>query len=81
VNQGSTGTGDQRGTGRSSTAAVPKHRNPTIGTLVEVAAALGLKVELVSMADEERKRMSEPLRSGVSEDPTELVRAVQAAGA
>lgn len=59
----------------------PKHRNPTIGTLAEVAAALGLRVELVPMAEEERKRVSEPLRSGVSEDPVELARAVEAAGA
>ena len=59
----------------------PGHRNPTIGTLAEVAAALGLKVELVPMADEERKRVSEPLRSGVSDDPAELVRVVEAARA
>lgn len=56
-----------------------KHRNPTIGTLVEVAAALGLRVELVPMAAGERKRISDPLRTGVSDDPAELVRAVQAA--
>lgn len=56
----------------------PGHRNPTIGTLAEVAAALGLKVELVPMADDERKRVSEPLRSGVSEDPIELARSIQA---
>ena len=55
----------------------PKHRNPTIGTLAEVAAALGLKVELVPMADEERKRVSEPLRSGVSDDPLELARTIE----
>jgi DNA-binding phage protein len=52
----------------------PGHRNPTIGTLAEVAAALGLKVELVPMADEERRRVSEPLRSGVSHDPGALAR-------
>ena len=52
----------------------PGHRNPTIGTLAEVAAALGLKVELVPMADEERKLVSEPLRSGVSHDPAALAR-------
>jgi len=56
----------------------PGHRNPTIGTLAEVAAALGLKVELVPMADEERKHLSEPLRSGASDDPVELARMVEA---
>jgi DNA-binding phage protein len=55
----------------------PGHRNPTIGTLAEVAAALGLKVALVPMADEERKRLSEPLRSGVSEDPVGLARSFE----
>src|SRR5262245_40437678 len=57
----------------------PGHRDPTIGTLAEVAAALGLRVELVPMADDERKRVSEPLRTGVSEDPVELARTVEAA--
>jgi DNA-binding phage protein len=57
----------------------PGHRNPTIGTLAEVAAALGLKVELVPMAEEERRRVSEALRSGVSRDPVELARSVEAA--
>lgn len=59
----------------------PGHRNPTLGTLAEVAAALGLRVELVPMADDERKRVSEPLRTGVSEDPVELARTVEAARA
>jgi DNA-binding phage protein len=59
----------------------PKHRNPTIGTLAEVAAALGLRVELVPMADDERKRVSDPLRTGVSDDPAELARTVEAARA
>lgn len=57
----------------------PGPRNPTIGTLAEVAAALGLKIELVPMVAEERKRVSEPLRAGVSQDPAELARAVEAA--
>jgi DNA-binding phage protein len=58
----------------------PGHRNPTIGTLADVAAALGLKVELVPMADEECKHLSEPLRSGVSHDPVALARTFGTAG-
>jgi DNA-binding phage protein len=52
----------------------PGHRNPTIGTLAEVAAALGLKVALVPMADDERAQVAETLRSGISDDPEELAR-------
>jgi DNA-binding phage protein len=50
------------------------HRNPTIGTVAEVAAALGLKVALVPMTDEEREQVAEPLRSGTSKNPEELAR-------
>ncbi|MDY0913646.1 helix-turn-helix transcriptional regulator [Rathayibacter festucae] len=35
--------------------------NPTLGTLAEVAAALGMKVALVPMEAEERQRITEPL--------------------
>lgn len=49
-------------------------RNPTIGTVAEVAAALGLKIALVPMTDEEREQVSEPLRSGTAKDPEDLVR-------
>jgi DNA-binding phage protein len=52
----------------------PGHRNPTIGTLAEVAAALGLKVALVPMTDEEREQVAEPLRSGTAKNPEEVVR-------
>jgi DNA-binding phage protein len=50
------------------------HRNPTIGTVAEVAAALGLRVALVPMTDEEREQVAEPLRSGTAKDPEELAR-------
>lgn len=49
-------------------------RNPTIGTVAEVAAALGFKVALVPMTDEEREQVAEPLRSGTTKDPEELAR-------
>ncbi|NQX06015.1 helix-turn-helix transcriptional regulator [Rathayibacter sp. VKM Ac-2856] len=35
--------------------------NPTLGTLAEVAAALGMKVALVPMEAEERARITEPM--------------------
>lgn len=59
----------------------PGHRNPTIGTLAEVAAALGLKVALVPMADDEREQVAETLRSGTTDDPGELVRRFESARA
>ena len=43
-------------------------RNPTVGTLVEVAAALNLKVALVPMAASERAEYAEPLRAGSVRD-------------
>ena len=39
--------------------------NPTLGTLTEVAGALGFRVELVAMSDEEREQVTAPLRDGV----------------
>ncbi|HEX6360134.1 hypothetical protein [Actinophytocola sp.] len=59
----------------------PGHRNPTIGTLAEVAAALGLKVALVPMTDDERAQVAEPLRSGMAKDPEALARKVESARA
>ena len=38
------------------------HVNPTIGTLAEVAAALGYKVQLELMSEAERARVTEPMR-------------------
>jgi DNA-binding phage protein len=37
--------------------------NPTLATVVEVAAALGLKICLVPMSAEERARITEPMLS------------------
>ncbi len=36
--------------------------NPTLGTLAEVAGALGLRVTLAPMSAEERARVTEPMR-------------------
>lgn len=55
----------------------PGHRNPTIGTVAEVAAALGLKVALVPMADDEREQYAETLRAGAAKDPEGLARGVE----
>jgi transcriptional regulator with XRE-family HTH domain len=38
--------------------------NPTLGTLVDVAAALGLRITLEPLPDEERQAVTEPLRTG-----------------
>jgi ribosome-binding protein aMBF1 (putative translation factor) len=35
--------------------------NPTLGTVAELAAALGMKVTLEPLSDEERKRITEPM--------------------
>lgn len=40
--------------------------NPTLGTLAEVAAALGLKVVLEPMSDDERREITEPMLEGVA---------------
>lgn len=39
--------------------------NPTLGTVAEVAAALGMKVTLVPMSTEDRVRITEPMRAAV----------------
>lgn len=46
--------------------------NPTLGTLTEVAAALGMRITLEPLADEERSRITEPLLTGRSADPMGL---------
>ncbi|HEV7649147.1 MAG TPA: hypothetical protein VGP26_13395 [Actinophytocola sp.] len=55
----------------------PGHRNPTIGTVAEVAAALGLRVALVPMADDEREQVAETLRSGTAKDRARLARNIE----
>src|SRR5262245_39466442 len=49
-------------------------RNPTIGTVAEVAAVVGLKVALVPMTKDEREQVMEPLGSGMTKDPEQLAR-------
>ena len=46
--------------------------NPTLGTLAEVAAVLGLRVTLEPLPDEERELVTEPLRAGHTPDPARL---------
>ncbi len=43
--------------------------NPTLGTLAEVAAALGMRVTLEPLADEERAQITDPLLTGRTADP------------
>ena len=38
--------------------------NPTLGTLVDVVAALGLRIGLEPLPEEEREAVTEPLRTG-----------------
>ncbi len=46
--------------------------NPTLGTLAEVAAALGLRITLEPLADEERTQITDPLLDGRTADPAGL---------
>lgn len=39
--------------------------NPTLSTITEVAAALGMKVTLTPMSKDERTRITEPMRACV----------------
>lgn len=48
--------------------------NPTLGTLAEVAAALGMRVTLEPLDDDERSQVTEPLLAGCAADPVSLVR-------
>ena len=47
-------------------------RNPTIGTLAEVAAALGMRVTLEPLPAEERASVTAPLRTGMTEEPEKV---------
>jgi len=55
----------------------PGHRNPTIGTLTEAAAALGLRLTFEPMPEQEREQVVRPLRCGVVHDPESLVRSME----
>jgi DNA-binding phage protein len=48
------------------------HVNPTLGTLAEVAAALGMRLTLEPMAVAERKAVTRPLLEGKSADTRAL---------
>ena len=48
--------------------------NPTLGTLAEVAAALGMRVTLEPLPDNERTQVTEPLLEGRTADPIGLAR-------
>lgn len=48
--------------------------NPTLGTLAEVAAALGLRITLEALPDEERAQVTDPLLAGRTADPAGLAR-------
>ncbi|NEE03708.1 helix-turn-helix domain-containing transcriptional regulator [Phytoactinopolyspora halotolerans] len=52
-------------------------RNPTLGTLAEVAAALGLRVTLEPLSDGERETITKPLRTGHKGQPRQVVSASQ----
>ncbi|MBP2411837.1 transcriptional regulator with XRE-family HTH domain [Arthrobacter stackebrandtii] len=48
--------------------------NPTLGTLAEVAAALGLKVKLEPFSEIERSQVTRPLIDGEAVDTQKLAR-------
>ena len=48
------------------------HANPTIGTLAEVAAALGLRITVEPLSADERAKITEPLLEGRAADPQAL---------
>jgi transcriptional regulator with XRE-family HTH domain len=54
------------------------HVNPTLGTLAEVAAALGMRVVLEPLDADDRKRITEPLLEGSTQDPGVLARRLEA---
>lgn len=46
--------------------------NPTLGTLAEVAAALGLRITVEPMPENDRAQITMPLLDGSAADPTGL---------
>jgi transcriptional regulator with XRE-family HTH domain len=51
-------------------------RNPTIGTLAEIAAALGMKITLEPLDEEEQACVTAPLRMGVAEEPEKVAEGI-----
>ena len=54
------------------------HVNPTLGTLAEVAAALGMRVVLEPLDADDRKRITGPLLERSTDDPRVLARRLEA---
>jgi transcriptional regulator with XRE-family HTH domain len=48
------------------------HSNPTLGTLAEVASALGMQITLTPLPAAERRRVTQPLLQGRVADPKAL---------
>jgi DNA-binding phage protein len=48
------------------------HVNPTLGTLAEVAAALGMRVVLEPLGATDQERITRPLIEGSTDDPEAL---------
>jgi transcriptional regulator with XRE-family HTH domain len=54
------------------------HVNPTLGTLAEVAAALGMRVVLEPLQADDRERITGPLLEGSTDNPQVLARRLEA---
>src|ERR1039457_2937726 len=54
------------------------HVNPTLGTLAEVAAALGMRLVLEPLEADERRELTQPLLRGHASDPIALARHLDA---
>ncbi|QDQ97510.1 helix-turn-helix transcriptional regulator [Tomitella fengzijianii] len=52
--------------------------NPTLGTLAEVAAALGVRVTIEPLTDDEQTHVTEPLLAGCTADTVGLAHHLQA---
>jgi transcriptional regulator with XRE-family HTH domain len=55
------------------------HSNPTLGTLAEVASALGMQVTLTPLPVAERRKVTKPLLEGRTADPKALAEHLVAA--
>jgi transcriptional regulator with XRE-family HTH domain len=53
------------------------HVNPTLGTLAEVAAVLGMRVVLEPMGTDDVRQITEPLRRGSVDDPYLLAKGMK----
>ena len=54
------------------------HVNPTLGTLAEVAAALGMRVVLEPLDADDMQEITGPLLAGSTDDPGVLARRLEA---